>query len=253
MMSSGDSFHRCPILPNHAPTRDLQKRRMKTVNTLVAASLAMLCAVLATAEEITSDQARTAVRAWTTRTRDKVFHDVENVTPLVDEESGAKMHVVRLTGGGYVVTASDDRAWPIVAWSDTDDFPSDPDNPLVQILKIDAAAILEELEESVPLANPESPEPTSAAEGYSLEDGNTRFREDSYAEARNEWAALLASAADSEEFGAEPAPAPTGGETSFADSSNDISLSEIKLSIPKMMRSQSPSCVGIIERAEVAK
>ena len=154
------------------------------------AVMAGLCIATVFAEEITADQAKQAVATWTQRSSRKTFGGVCSVSPLTDETSGAKFHVVKLEGGGYVVTTSDNRVSPVVAYSDTDDFPTDPDNPLVQILKHDAMAIQQELEKASSNVVAKSARnmlmasSTAAVAVPSVVD-------DEFSAARNEWAELL--------------------------------------------------------------
>ncbi|MBP5321622.1 MAG: C10 family peptidase [Kiritimatiellae bacterium] len=53
--------------------------------------------------------------------------------------SGTSVHVVNLSGGGYVVTAADDGLEPILAFSDTGEWIASDENPLWVLLKRDIA------------------------------------------------------------------------------------------------------------------
>ena len=152
--------------------------------------LVSLSVMTAVAEEITPEQAKRAVATWTSRASRKTFGEVRGVSQLTEETSGAKFHVVKLEGGGYVVTASDNRVSPVVAYSDTDDFPTDPDNPFVQILKHDAMAIQQELEKASSNIVVKAGRNTLRASASAASSASSVL-DDEFSAARNEWAELL--------------------------------------------------------------
>ena len=92
--------------------------------------------------EITARQASTAVQTWV----DEGYAmgrlpDAVSSAETVTTASGARLHVVKLSGGGFAVTSADDRIDPIIAFvpSGTELVQSD-DNPLWALLSGDIAA-----------------------------------------------------------------------------------------------------------------
>ena len=92
--------------------------------------------------EITARQASTAVQTWV----DEGYAmgrlpDAVSSAETVTTASGARLHVVKLSGGGFAVTSADDRIDPIIAFvpEGTELVQSD-DNPLWALLSGDIAA-----------------------------------------------------------------------------------------------------------------
>jgi len=91
-----------------------------------------LCAV-----EVNSETARLAVDAWLCRGQ-PVKGVTESAETVVDADTGARINVVNLKGGGYVVTAGDDLRGPVMAFSDRGVFSADETNPIWQLVRADA-------------------------------------------------------------------------------------------------------------------
>ena len=115
------------------------------IRAVFCSSFALLFATYGNAEEISLEQAETAVATWVKLGRDPVGRrraEVESARTVVDEETGAAVHVVKLAGGGFVVTASDDALSPIMVSSAGGDLDPDDRNPLWALLRRDAALAL---------------------------------------------------------------------------------------------------------------
>ncbi len=112
---------------------------MKRISLLL---LAVVVAMSLRGGEITATQASTAVQTWV----DEGYAmgrlpDAVSSAETVTTASGARLHVVKLSGGGFAVTSADDRIDPIIAFvpSGTELVQSD-DNPLWVLLCGDIAA-----------------------------------------------------------------------------------------------------------------
>ena len=107
-----------------------------------AGLLALLVACAAPAVEITQEQARTAVCNWLARDPAlgcPLGRSVSSVRTC-SSTNGATFHVVRLAGGGFVVTSADTAIEPVIAFSDSDDLVEGDRNPLWTMLTRDLAA-----------------------------------------------------------------------------------------------------------------
>jgi len=102
--------------------------------------LSMLCAFSAVSEEISSEQSQVAVEAWMKKYGSITGKTVRRIETITNQTTGAQIHVAVLRGGGFVVTAADDRVLPVMAYSETGTFVNDPENPLLQLLHSDASA-----------------------------------------------------------------------------------------------------------------
>lgn len=95
------------------------------------------------ATPVTARQAETAVARWLRRTPapmgTPVGSAVLSSTVLADETGTAHGHLVRLRGGGFVVTSADDRMPPVIAFSGHAEAVHDEHHPLWDILKQDMA------------------------------------------------------------------------------------------------------------------
>jgi hypothetical protein len=95
------------------------------------------------ATPVTARQAETAVARWLRRTPapmgTPVGSAVLSSTVLADETGTAHGHLVRLRGGGFVVTSADDRMPPVIAFSGHAEAVQDEHHPLWDILKQDMA------------------------------------------------------------------------------------------------------------------
>ena len=107
----------------------------------LGAFLAFLIAGVAFAAPVSRDQAKAAVGRWLGLRPSLgcrlggAVRDVRTCRP----GNGAAFHVVRLVGGGFVVTSADTRVEPVVAFSDSDDLVESDANPLWALLKGDLA------------------------------------------------------------------------------------------------------------------
>jgi len=93
-----------------------------------------------TAAEVTPEMASRAVKNWRA-TRDAFGCKFgKNVASARRCEAGdAKFNVVKLEGGGFVVTSADTTVRPIIFFSDGEDVNEDPRSPLYALLKRDMA------------------------------------------------------------------------------------------------------------------
>ena len=98
---------------------------------------------IARAAEITSRQAETAVTRWLAGQAAPlgaaVGRTVLGSKTYADDGGKPLFHVVRLDGGGFVVTPADDGIRPIIAFSGTGEAAADEDSPLWDVLKQDLA------------------------------------------------------------------------------------------------------------------
>ena len=93
------------------------------------------------AAPVTADQAKTAVRRWLgseSALGSPVQGEVSEVRTC-SPTNGASFHVVKLSGGGFVVTSADTQREPIVALSAGEDLVEDDRNPLWVLLRNDLA------------------------------------------------------------------------------------------------------------------
>jgi len=108
---------------------------------LVSCLLSLVLPFALTAAPVTADAARRAVSSWTAKRpsahmRARVNRPIKGVrTVRADGEEA--FHVVDLEGGGFVVTAADDRIEPIIAFSGEGTLVEDPKNPLWVLLNLD--------------------------------------------------------------------------------------------------------------------
>ena len=109
----------------------------------LAASLVLLNAATAIAEEISAEQSQVAVEAWMRKYGSITGKTVRRIETITNQTTGAQIHVAVLRGGGFVVTSTDDRVLPVMAYSESGTFVNDPENPLLQILQSDASAAKE--------------------------------------------------------------------------------------------------------------
>ena len=105
----------------------------------------LLCAVASWAEEITLQQAERAVGNWIAGGggfgKLAGGGSVSGKT-LEDPDTGAKMHVVRVPGKGFVVTSADDGIEPVILFSEGggDEFVAEAGCPVWDLLRWDIAA-----------------------------------------------------------------------------------------------------------------
>ncbi len=95
----------------------------------------------AMAENVTSEQASRAVSRWLKSNRSleqNIGKSVKDVRTL--SANGTDIHVVRLAGGGFVVTSADTGIEPIICYSSSDDLIEDDRNQLWAMLCHDLPA-----------------------------------------------------------------------------------------------------------------
>ena len=107
-------------------------------------SLLVIAAGVVLAAPITGEQAIRAVNRWVTaipaaHMNAKLGGSTEVVKTYAGSDGNALFHVVKISGGGYVVTSADDTILPIVAFSEDDDLVQDENNPLWRMLNKDMA------------------------------------------------------------------------------------------------------------------
>lgn len=110
---------------------------MKMPLLLIAAFV--LVAQMAAAREISSAEAGRAASAWARRAS-------AEVSTTQDDNGVSLFHVVRMAGGGAVVTSAESGVTPIVAFLDGEAFDKTDGNPLWDILKADMAARMARIE-----------------------------------------------------------------------------------------------------------
>ena len=104
-------------------------------------AIGLMSAMAVQAEEVTPEQAQTAVRNWIRKnpcpmTAQFATGDGEAKTYFMDGR--ALFHVVQLEGGGFVITSGDTKLPPVIAFSGTGSLDlSDEGNPLNALLKSD--------------------------------------------------------------------------------------------------------------------
>ena len=102
---------------------------------------AALIALHATAREISSDEAGRAASAWLRRDNAPLgaaiaSADVAEVRTCSEGDTPL-FHIVRMTGGGVVVTSSESGVTPVIAFLDAGDIGGSDGNPLWEILNAD--------------------------------------------------------------------------------------------------------------------
>lgn len=112
------------------------------MNKIFKSVLLLAVPFVSVAAPVTSDEAAQAVRTW-------VGFGAQLGCRLGEAVSGARtcsptngvtFHVVKLEGGGFVVTSSDTDTEPILAFSESDDFVESERNPLWTMLRRDLSA-----------------------------------------------------------------------------------------------------------------
>jgi hypothetical protein len=98
----------------------------------------------ASASEISPETSKMAVQAWIDEGSSLgklTGARAESAVTLTNDVSGARLHVVTLAGGGYVVTSADDLVTPVLAFSSSGTtLVPDERNPLWSLLKGDISA-----------------------------------------------------------------------------------------------------------------
>jgi hypothetical protein len=154
--------------------------------------LISLSVITAVAEEITPEQSQIAVEAWMRKYGSITGKSVRRIETITDQATGAQFHVAILRGGGFVVTAADDRVLPVMAYSETGTFINAPDNPLLQILQSDASAAKEAFGEE------DSTATSGGAKGRTILAVSATGAAQERTEAQREWDELLGRTAGQE-------------------------------------------------------
>jgi len=97
------------------------------------------------AAEVSSADAARAAKAWVERGYAMgalaTARAVSGVDEIEDATSGARLHVVKFEGGGFVVLSADDLVDPVISFSAMGNgVPTDDDNPFWALLRNDIAA-----------------------------------------------------------------------------------------------------------------
>ena len=110
----------------------------------VATVVSLALALPAAAREITAVEAAKAASSWVGRDRSPMGEtmgssNVAEVRTTRGDDGTPLFHVVRMEGGGTVVTSAESGIRPVIAFFDGDGVPEDPDHPLFAILCADLA------------------------------------------------------------------------------------------------------------------
>ena len=110
----------------------------------VATVVSLTLALPAAAREITAVEAAKAASSWVGRDRSPMGEtmgssNVAEVRTTRGDDGTPLFHVVRMEGGGTVVTSAESGIRPVIAFFDGDGVPEDPDHPLFAILCADLA------------------------------------------------------------------------------------------------------------------
>ncbi len=105
--------------------------------------MALAIASVARAAEITAEQAADAVQAWIDEgsSMGRLAGSEVDSSATVETASGSRLHVVKLAGGGFVITSADDRVDPVIAFSPSGtNLVQDASNPFWALISGDIAA-----------------------------------------------------------------------------------------------------------------
>lgn len=108
---------------------------------IVAIALAVAC-FRSAATPITAEQAMRAARNWVRggyALDGRIGSEPDSVRSL-SSSAGSSFHVVEMKDGGFVIMGSDTSVGPVVAFTSSGKFDSDPRNPLTALLKADLKA-----------------------------------------------------------------------------------------------------------------
>ncbi len=163
---------------------------------LAALLLSTLAATALWARPVSDDEARLAVSRWLLKTpcpaeAAKLAGTAEGVHSVSNETGTALFHVVRVSGGGYVVTSSETKIAPVIAFSDAGDFPVSPGNPLYEILTADMERRLEQV---APPAAPARRSLSAAILPNTGSNATDGVLDETPTKEESEWAALLGEA-----------------------------------------------------------
>ena len=171
---------------------------MKTIRfSFLSVAFSLLVATPALAREITAEEAGKAAAAWVARDVSPLGEamgssDVAEVRTTLGDDGTPLFHVVRMEGGGTVVTSAESGVRPVIAFFDGDGVPEDPDHPLFAILRADMAKrTVETLDARAAAAAPSSTAESDPGSGTvrfaAAAPGDSLFPDE-----EAEWDALLA-------------------------------------------------------------
>ena len=107
--------------------------------TVIAGFIAAL-AFAGLAEPVSREQAETAARAWVRdghAVGERLSPEVGDVREVRFSDDGLPLYVADFAGGGFAVLASDTLCEPVVFYSGSGAFPSDPEHPIRALLAAD--------------------------------------------------------------------------------------------------------------------
>ena len=152
--------------------------------------MALAIASAAHAAEITAEQAADAVQAWIEEgsSMGRLSGAEVDSSATVETVSGSHIHLVKLAGGGFVITSADDRVDPVIAFSPSGtNLVQDASNPFWALISGDIAA----RERAAGVTTPTRLRMTKAA----VTDN------DSPTPSQTRWASLLEKAAAAKKYG----------------------------------------------------
>ena len=112
------------------------------MNRIIKSVFLLMAPLMGVAAPVTSDEAAQAVKAWVGMKAQlgcRLGAAVSGARTCAPT-NGVTFHVVKLEGGGFVVTSSDTETEPILAFSESDDFVESERNPLWTMLRRDLSA-----------------------------------------------------------------------------------------------------------------
>ena len=114
-------------------------RTLSSLKCIAAVSAAATIALSLDAVEVTTEQAGRAVDSWLQNDPSLgcTLGDAVTEVRTCTTTNGTPFYVVKLDGGGFVVTSADTALAPIVAFSPSNDLVESDDNPLWVLLKKD--------------------------------------------------------------------------------------------------------------------
>ena len=119
----------------------------KTLKAAITISMSALWLSLAMGEEVSSAVAEDAARGWINLREalgEEITAEPESVLSYDAKDGKGKYYVVNLQGGGFVVTSGDTEIEPILAYSKDSTWNTNAaENPLMVMLNIDVAAVME--------------------------------------------------------------------------------------------------------------
>ena len=112
------------------------------MNRIIKSVLLLAMPLMCVAAPVTSDEASQAVKTWIGMRAQLGCRLGTSVSGAraCSPTNGVEFHVVKLEGGGFVVTSSDTETEPILAFSESDDFVESERNPLWTMLRRDLSA-----------------------------------------------------------------------------------------------------------------